>query len=184
MKTLSNFIIFLLLAKFKVILGEESIYYLYLNGSSALKLEDKVVRDVFSKVDSDLFINFVIFIESGQLPKVVVFELKDICTEKSLLRLSIDSNDPEGEKDPRLTLSVKDEGKITSETELKDNVESSVRIELSNTKVELSVDGAAVGQLSGKVNKEPVFSITIKFSVHPIIFVDNHSLSEILCWGQ
>uniref|UniRef100_A0AC34F1E7 Pappalysin-1 n=1 Tax=Panagrolaimus sp. ES5 TaxID=591445 RepID=A0AC34F1E7_9BILA len=132
------------------------LFSVYLNGSSALKLDDEITEKLLRSLNENLKLEVTVFIEDGQMPDVSILELADICSDKSLIKLSIQSEDSDGERDLRFSISLKESIKAVSGNQVRTNVESKIVFYISDNEILLIIDGAKVAKKYGQ-NIFPLF---------------------------
>uniref|UniRef100_A0A914PSL5 Peptidase M43 pregnancy-associated plasma-A domain-containing protein n=1 Tax=Panagrolaimus davidi TaxID=227884 RepID=A0A914PSL5_9BILA len=130
------------------------IFSIYLNGSSALKLDEGITAKLVKNLDENFKIEVTIFIEGGQMPDVSILELADICADKTLIKFGIESEDIDEEKDLRFLISLKETIKAVSGNKIRTNVESKIVINISEYEILLIIDGAKVAK---KITDENIF---------------------------
>uniref|UniRef100_A0A914YZC7 Metalloendopeptidase n=1 Tax=Panagrolaimus superbus TaxID=310955 RepID=A0A914YZC7_9BILA len=92
-------------------------------------------------------LEITVFIEGGQMPDVSILELTDICSDKTLIKFGIQSEDSDGERDLRFLISLKEDSiKVVGGNQIRTNVESKVVFYISDKEILLIIDGAKVAK--------------------------------------
>ena len=149
------------------------LFSVYLNGSAALRLNEGVTARLIQSLNNEFRIEVTVFIEGGQMADVSILDLVDICSDKSLFKVAVETKDKDGENDLRLVATIRKKFKAIGGTQLKTNAESRISVSVKMDEILLFVDGARVARTAAE-NIFPLFHSSLNPCIRIFIGTDKN----------